>query len=296
MEFTLLGPVGAYADGRQLDLGSPRAQSVLAVLLLNPTRPVPTTTLIDCVWDDSPPSKVRETLYGYMSQIRRSLGTANNNIQLLHRVNSYTLQVDPLRVDLHHFRHLVNQARSLAEAGDPRGAADLLRDALALWRGTPLLGLTGDWIAKIRTALDKERMAAHTERIALELDMGNGANLIPELADLTAQHPLNEQLAENLMLAHYQAGDLAAALACYQQIRQHLDDELAAIPGPRLQEIHQRILNRDPDLTAAPKPKPSHQAATPQSGNYFYADTHITGDVIAGNKIVHQSHRNETRD
>jgi DNA-binding SARP family transcriptional activator len=55
MEFRLLGEVQLRADGRLLDVGTPRQQAVLAALAVDAGTAVPASTLIDRVWGDAPP-------------------------------------------------------------------------------------------------------------------------------------------------------------------------------------------------------------------------------------------------
>jgi Bacterial transcriptional activator domain/AAA ATPase domain len=60
------------------------------------------------------------------------------------------------------------------------------------------------------------------------------------------------------MLALYQSGRQAEALARYQEGRQVLRTELRVDPGPELQDLHQRILRADPALApAVPAPPPA---------------------------------------
>jgi DNA-binding SARP family transcriptional activator len=73
MQFLLLGEMELWAAGRQLDVGVPRQQIVLTALAVEAGRPVAIETLIDRVWDDSPPAAARNVLYSHLSRIRRIL-------------------------------------------------------------------------------------------------------------------------------------------------------------------------------------------------------------------------------
>ena len=84
---------------------------------------------------------------------------------------------------------------------------------------------------------------------------GGHEQLVPELRDLAAQHPLREHFHAQLMLALYRCGRQAEALAAYQRARDVLVAELGVEPGPGLRELHQRILSADPALTAT-EPSP----------------------------------------
>ena len=160
-EFRALGPIELWSAGQQRDLGSARARSVMAILLLTPRTIVPAETLIDRLWDSRPPAKARESLSVYIARLRALLRQAvGDSVQLVGRARGYLLDVDPDAVDLHQFRRLRRQADALAASGDYDHAALLLRQADGLWRGQALGGIRGDWVARMRDSLEEERRAA----------------------------------------------------------------------------------------------------------------------------------------
>jgi DNA-binding SARP family transcriptional activator len=110
---------------------------------------VPGDRLLDRVWGQRPPQRGRDTVYSYLSRLRRLLAAGAG---IVHRPGGYALTVDPMAVDLHRFRHLVSEARS---AGDGAHAASLFDEALDLWRGEPLAGLDTPWLDGIRQALQR---------------------------------------------------------------------------------------------------------------------------------------------
>jgi DNA-binding SARP family transcriptional activator len=251
MEFRALGPIELWSAGQRQDLGSARARTILAILLLTPRTIVPAETLIDRLWDTEPPPKARDSLSVYIARLRASLRQAvADGVQLAGRARGYVLEVDPESVDVHQFRRLRRQADALAASGDYDRAAELLREADGLWRGEALAGLRGDWIARMRDSLGEERRAAIVERVGCELELGRHADLVGELRHLLAQYPLDETLVAHQMTALYGSGRPADALSLYRETRDRLVDEQGAEPGPRLAELHQRILASDPELTA----------------------------------------------
>src|SRR5215469_6936233 len=169
MEFRVLGPTELWSAGQQADLGAARERSVLAILLLTPRTIVPAEALIDRLWGTRPPAKARENLTVYVARLRASLRQAtDDDVRLAGRANGYVLDVDPDAVDLHKFRRLRRQADTLIANGEYDHAAELLRDADALWRGQALTGIRGDWVARMRDSLEEERRAAILERVECE--------------------------------------------------------------------------------------------------------------------------------
>jgi DNA-binding SARP family transcriptional activator len=249
MEFRVLGPTELWSAGQQRDLGSARARSVLAILLLTPRTIVPAETLIDRLWDTRPPPKARESLSVYVARLRASLRQAlGDSVRLAGRARGYVLDVDAEAIDLHQFRRLRRQAEALTASGDYDHAALLLREADGLWRGQALAGIRGDWVARMRDSLEEERRAAILERVECDLELGRHADLVGELRHLLAQYPLDETFIAHQMSALYWSGRPGDALSLYRQTRSSLIDEQGTEPGPMLTELHQRILRRDPEL------------------------------------------------
>lgn len=89
------------------------------------------------------------------------------------RDGAYVLRLDPQLVDLHRFRALVGLAR---DPGCPVGRrVELLREAVALWRGQPLAGLGGVWAERVRESWQRERVAAVAAWVDAELVAGDPA-------------------------------------------------------------------------------------------------------------------------
>ncbi|GAA2792041.1 AfsR/SARP family transcriptional regulator [Crossiella cryophila] len=256
VEFRLLGVVEAGSEGRPLDLGHARQRSVLAVLLTEVNRPVPVAVLLDRVWGEHLPDTARDTLGSYLSRLRRTLAPAG--ITLVRGNGGYTLAAPEAAVDLHRFRALCAKARTAAEP------LPLLEAALALWRGEPFADLAAPGLDPLRTALTQERHTAELDRDDLLLAKGRHAKLLPELTTAVAATPLDERRTGQLMLALCRLGRQADALAHYTDLRTRLAEELGIDPGPRLRELHQRILTADPALTPPARGIPAQLPAPPR--------------------------------
>jgi DNA-binding SARP family transcriptional activator len=249
MEFRVLGPTELWSAGQHYDLGSTKERAVLAILALTPRIVVPAEVMIDRLWDTRPPTKARATLTAYVTRLRAVLREASGeSIRLAGRANGYVLDVDPEAVDLHQFRRLRRQAEAVRSSGDFDRAAELLRDADALWRGQAFAGIRGDWIARMRDSIEQERRAAVLERVECEFELGRHTDLVGELGGLLAQHPLDETLVAHQMTALYWSGRAGDALRLYRETRSRLVDEQGSEPGPALSELHRRILRREPRL------------------------------------------------
>ncbi|NUT90785.1 MAG: AfsR/SARP family transcriptional regulator, partial [Saccharothrix sp.] len=251
VELTLLGEVTLRVDGRVVDLGPARQRCVLAALAVDAGQLVSTDVLVQRVWGERVPHRDRATLHTYLSRLRR-LGA-----DIVRRPGGYVLAVHERAVDLHRFR--------------ASRAAGALTEALALWRGEPLAGLDGEWVETVRDRWRLERLAARLDLFDARLAAGEGVALVAELAALAAEHPLDERVAGQYLLALHRAGRSADALTHYLRLRDRMVDELGTEPGSALRDLHKRILDADPALVVPAR------ATTPVPRQLPAAPRHFTG-------------------
>jgi DNA-binding SARP family transcriptional activator/tetratricopeptide (TPR) repeat protein len=244
IEFRLLGPVEAWADGRQLPVRGPLQRRLLAALLLHANRVVATERLIELLWGAQPPKTARADLQGRISTLRRTLAAADDRLRF--RPPGYALSVAPDELDLHEFTRLADEGRHRLAGGDVVAASRALAAALALWRGPPLDGVEG--LPGEAARLEERRLAALEDRIEADLRLGRHGTLVAELTALVAEQPIRERLRGHLMLALYRSGRQAEALAAFRELRGRLVEELGVEPSPPLQRLHQRILATGPEL------------------------------------------------
>ena len=253
-QFQLLGPFEVSERGRPLDVGAGKQRALLALLLLRAGEVVSTDRLIDALWDERAPASATNSVHIYVSRLRKALG----NGRLQTRGHGYVLALEPDELDLSRFERLLGEGRELLAAGEAERAARTLRAALALWRGPPLSDFTSEPFAQGEIArLEELHLAALEERIEADLAIGRHAELVSELEPLVREHPLQESLCAQFMLALYRSGRQAEALAAYQQARRMLAEELGLEPGRRLQELEGAILRQDAELD------PPGRAVTP---------------------------------
>ncbi|MCG5219804.1 BTAD domain-containing putative transcriptional regulator [Streptosporangium soli] len=255
MRFGILGAIEVRSDdGRPLAVGGPRARSLLALLLLDAGRVVTAERLIDGLYGAAPPAGVTNALQSHVSRLRQALKADDRTTVEFHPAG-YRLAVDLDDVDAHRFERLAREGRRALVAGDPRGAAEALRAGLALWRGPALADVGDAPFAEGQAArLAELRLAALEDRIEAELALGAHRDLVTELGQLVAAHPLRERLRGQFMRALYGAGRQAEALTVYEDARRVLADELGADPSAELAGIHLAVLRGDPALTETARP------------------------------------------
>ena len=249
LQFRILGPLEVARDGQRLSPGGDRQRALLALLLVNANQLVTKERLVEELFADQPSEGAVNALRVAVSRLRRTLDAEG---VLDTQPGGYRLHVAADQLDAAQFEALHRQGRELVAAGDPAGAAAGLRQALLLWRGSPLadVALVEGVQGEIRR-LDELRLSAVMDRIDADLALGVGAELVGELEALIDAEPFQERLRAQLMHALYRAGRQADALAVYRQMSELLRDELGLEPSPALRELEQQMLLHDPALEVA---------------------------------------------
>ncbi|MFF9162587.1 BTAD domain-containing putative transcriptional regulator [Streptomyces longwoodensis] len=256
MVIGVLGPLVVRGTaGGAVEVPGARLRGLLVALALRPGQVVAKGVLVDWIWGEHPPADAVNALQRLVSRLRKLLpdGLVEG------RPDGYRLLLEPDAVDAVRFERLLGAARSPRD--DLPARARLLREALDLWRGTALqdVGLRdSDACDAAAVRLDALRLAAQEEFYDAELALGRGPELVPELTDLVAAHPVRERLVAALLRALAAAGRDNEALLVYQRAREALADTLGADPSPQLAALHVALLRGE--LAARPEePARAHQ-------------------------------------
>ncbi len=237
----MLGPLEARVDGAVVGLGGGKQRALMALLLLNANDVVSLDVLIDALWEGTPSRTAPAFVQNCVHRLRQKIGRET----LETRAPGYRLRIDPDAIDARRFERLVREARSLPA----RERAAALREALELWRGSPLSDLAFWSFAQepIRY-LEEQRVNALQSRLEAELELGLHREVIAELNGLVREHPTHERLRWLQLLALHRADRRQDALAAYQEARLAIVDESGIEPGEELRALHRRILQDDPTL------------------------------------------------
>ncbi|MET8251851.1 BTAD domain-containing putative transcriptional regulator [Micromonospora sp. NPDC005197] len=247
----LLGPVEVVAaDGPQAVNGL-RRKAVLATLALHAGRVVSVDRLIDVVWGERLPATAENTLQRHVSYLRGVLGEPGS---IVARRPGYVLNTGPESTDVQVAEHLLELAR---RATDRAEQVAHLTEVVALWRGPPLADVAGSaWLEEQAEHLARLRLEAERALAEARLSVGEHARLVPGLERLVRQHPFDEHLHAQLMLALYRDGRQGEAVTTYRRLRDALRDNLGIDPSPRLRDLERAILRQDTAI-AAPAPTPT---------------------------------------
>ncbi|WP_033293915.1 BTAD domain-containing putative transcriptional regulator [Amycolatopsis jejuensis] len=268
LRVNVLGPLRAWRGSAEISLGPARQRAVFAMLAVAAGRPVPRAELIAGVWGDSPPASVEGSVHTYISGLRRALEPERTrwaaSTVLVSGPAGYSLDLAPDALDAAEFEQHREAARRAADAGAHDRAVTELSAAMALWHGEALSGVPGQFAERHRAHLAELQLDTYERAARSVLELGGHQSVIAELTALTADHPLRESLRESLMLALYRSGRHSDALDVYRDARRTIRAELGVEPGPRLRELHQRVLAEDPALDL-PRAEPEPGARAPRT-------------------------------
>jgi len=291
-EVRLLGPVEVWAGDRRAPLGGVRPLAVLSALVVHLGEVLSTERLVDCVWDEEAPATAGALVATHVSAVRRALAQVTEAAVVRTRPPGYVADLEPSQIDARRFEDLLASGRAAAAAGRLEEAADLLPEALALWRGQEALEGLGQSFARIEAArLGELRLVAQEESFGLYLDLGRADRTIAPLLAHVAAHPLRERPRGQLMTALFRTGRVSDALRTYREGRAILREELGIDPGPELRALHQAVLTNDAQLSGTARPdrtrrEPSAPPKSPPGGSRgtpdpraWQAPSHLPPDI-----------------
>jgi DNA-binding SARP family transcriptional activator len=240
MEFAVLGPLAVTRAGARVTLETPMLRRLLALLLCQANRPVTPEAAAEALWYGRPPRTARKTLQVYVHRLRRVLEGFDG---LRHCHAGYRMEIETKEMDSLLFEERVEAMIAARAAGDLDAAVAHARAALALWRGDAYAGINDVApVAAERIRLEDKRLSTLEERMQIEIELGNHAGIVADLAAAVVEHPYRERLRGLLMLALYRSGRQADALEAYRQARERLSRDLGIEPVPELRRLHQLIL------------------------------------------------------
>ncbi|WP_137988230.1 AfsR/SARP family transcriptional regulator [Streptomyces vilmorinianum] len=253
MDVGILGPLAVRLNGQSIVPSAGKPRQLLALLAIRAERVVTVPTLMEEIWGDAIPKSAATTLQTYILHLRRKVTAAlrggDAKEVLTTCFGGYRLAVRPEDSDLREFQSLASRGSVALEAGDARAASVTLERALGLWRGPALVDVPVGRVLGVEVlGMEEQRTRVLEQRIEADLLLGRHASLLAELRMLVARHPMNENLAAQLMTALYRSGGVWRALEVFQELRRTLIEELGVEPSHRLQRLHQAVLSGEPEL------------------------------------------------
>jgi predicted ATPase/DNA-binding SARP family transcriptional activator len=254
VEFRVLGPLEVVHNGDASAPPGVKERTILARLLLEPARVVPTEALIEAAWPETDPETAARSLAVRLANLRAFLepdrAPGAPSTLLVRDGTGYRLAADLDQIDAVKLQRLVTDAASLP----PEAALAAYDEALALWRGAPFGDVAyADFAQAEIRRLEELRARAAEGRVRALVDLGRHDEALPELQRLVAAEPLKEELARAHAVALYRAGRQVEALDALRRLGAGLA-ELGLEPSAATRELERRILVHDAGLAGGPRP------------------------------------------
>jgi DNA-binding SARP family transcriptional activator len=243
----LLGTVDLRLDDRPAPgLGSARAESLLAYLLLHRDAPQPREQLAFRLWPESTESQARTNLRHVLHDLRRALPKADSFLDVQTRTVQWRTDA-PHWLDVAAFESSIARSERAAtnpsrRERNPEDSIASLREAVELYRGNLVESCYDEWIATHRDRLRHLFIGALERLAALLAEHGNHTEAIARAERLVHEEPLREDAHRLLMRLHDARGDRASALQAYQACVATLAREVGAPPSARTREAYEALL------------------------------------------------------
>ena len=254
--FSVLGPLEVTRGGAAVNLGPFKQRVILALLLCRANRVVPVSVLVDALWDAEPPRTARKSVQVHISELRKQLGIGstarrNGDPVLEHTGPGYVLRVQAGQLDLLRFRDLVSAGLEVRREGDTLAEAEILGNALGVWRSPALADLAvAAVLAEEADRLHEMYVSAYEDWAEAELALGRSGAVLAGIEELVVRHPFRERLRHAQMLALHRAGRRTEALAAFDALRQRMGRDLGMAPSAVLERLHGAMLAGDPAIDA----------------------------------------------
>ncbi len=244
MRFLVLGPLQLEENGELIPLGGQLQRAVLALLVAAVGRPISIDAIASEIWPDRPLIRVRDSLYTYVSQIRRAVGKE----RLVRVDGGYRLDLAVHdEIDAAVFEGNARTAARLVGV-DPDAARQLLDQGIILWYGRPYEGFEDLVSLRPEVArLNELKLTALEDRIEAELQAGQTPSC-GNVQKLCEEHPYRERLWGLFARTLYRVDRQADALRAFTTLRSILGEELGLDLSPALARLEEQILLHDPAL------------------------------------------------
>jgi len=216
-------------------LGSARAESLLAYLLLHREAPQPRQRLAFLLWPDSSDPQARTNLRHLLHNLRRALPDPDRFLEVTQRTLRW-------RDDAAWWLDVAAFEDAVARAGQAGQAVPALQEAVELYGGDLLQSSYDEWLLEERERLRRRYLEA-LERLAELLEAGREhARAIGYAERLLREDPLREATYRLLMRLHDARGDRARALRTYHACAATLERELSVEPSSATRRAYAALL------------------------------------------------------
>ncbi len=234
----LLGMFQLVYHGKQVTLGQPRLQELVALLAVRPGIPCPRTQIAYHFWPESSEQQARTNARNLLYKLKQAW-PGMDKVVTLGRTHVTWHQDADLVADVHRFEEQCADAEQGQSAIE---RAHALSKAMECYGGDFLPGTYADWALTVREQLRSRYASVLDALIDARLVLREYAEALQQARQLRDHDPLQESAYRRLMQIHVLQGDRVAALRVYHQCASILQKELGVELSPATQELHDQSL------------------------------------------------------
>jgi DNA-binding SARP family transcriptional activator len=234
----MLGPVEVCRDPAEPLKDAWRLIKSLHILCYIASRRnhrAPKEQIIETFWGDADPDTIAKNFHPTISHMRKALnsGQVVKKDFVLYREGAYLLNSQyQYRMDVEEFERLLNDAREARRNDDEEGAAQLLTEAIKLYRGDFLEELYYNWVEELQSYYRDLYFEALKDLIAHHSARGSHEQVVRFGQMLLQRDPYQEDVQCAVMESHVAMGNRAAAIDQFDGLRRMLRRELGVDPLP----------------------------------------------------------------
>jgi pimeloyl-ACP methyl ester carboxylesterase/DNA-binding SARP family transcriptional activator len=239
MQVQILGSLVVRNErGSVVDIPGDRQRLLVALLAHRLGQTVPADVLAEAIWGDANVRDLRAALHSLVARVRRALEEGGEHDALRTDPSGYRLDAHRAAVDRSSFERLLGDADDAA----PATRAQLLAEALSLWRGRAYDEFADvDELRLEGARLDELRLVAEERYGVALVEAGRPADAVAHLQRLVDAEPFREGPLAALMRALQAAGRQGDALRCFAGYRDRLGEQLGLEPSPALVRLERSI-------------------------------------------------------
>lgn len=242
--FFLFGRFEVHWNHQPLDgFESKKVQELISYLVTYRHRPHSRELLADLLWADYPVASSKKNLRQTLWQLQSALSVAEDNSQVL-LVDSEFLSLNPhtnLVIDIEHFETVANTVQDLHGSDLNTTQAEMLCNAIELYRTDFLEGWYVDWCLIERERFHNLCLAMLDKLVAFYEVRREYETAVHYCSQALRKEYMRECTHRQLIRLHYLRGDRTAALRQYEHCKTVLADTLNVAPGQLTQNLYEYI-------------------------------------------------------
>lgn len=229
-----------YDDESVAAVSGARLQSLLAYLVLASEARHRREHVAFTFWPDSTEEQARTNLRQLLHRLRQALPESERFIEADTQIIRWRDDA-PFTLDVKEFERVL--ARASETGGGEQSAAELLAEAVRLYRGDLLPSCYDGWIEPHRDRLRDAYIRGLEQLVHLMGERGDYSEATRHCRQLLRKDPLREETYRTLMRLHAAERDHTSALRIYEELATTVKREFGAEPSAATRALYERLLS-----------------------------------------------------